>query len=84
MFLQAQGDPEEALRMFRLAQRGAPVGSQLAIKALMSQASVLKSMGRLQETLEVLEEAAKMDPSIRDRFVKPLQVQMGSQVAQKS
>lgn len=68
--------------MLRLAQRGAPVGSPLVIKALMSQASVLRSTGRLQETLEVLEEAAKMDPSIRDRFVKPLQVQMGSQVVQ--
>ena len=67
--------------MLRLAQAGAPAGSQLALKALMSQASVLQSAGRLGETLQVLEQAAKLDPGIRDRFLRPLQAQMGSPTA---
>ena len=46
----------------------------------MAQASVLQSAGRLSEALPLLEQAAELDPSVRDRFLKPLQAQMGREI----
>ena len=65
------------MHLFRMAQAGASPGSSLMLKALMAQASILQSAGRLSETLPLLEEAAKLDPSITNKFVRPLQAQMG-------
>ncbi len=67
-----QADSPEALELLRRAEAGAPAGSSLLVKTLVSQASVLAAAGRQDEVLPLLQRAAELDPSVEATFVQPL------------
>ena len=79
MTVRLQANSETALDMLQRAAAGAPAGSPLLVKALMSQASVLQSLARQPEALEVVRQASRLDPSIVQKFLEPMEAQLGSQ-----